>query len=137
MAGFSNYQRNRVLDTIFGGLVYSNDSTLYIALCKSAVSPDDDGNSIDEADYTGYSRVAVACNQTNWPAASNGYISNGTKITFPQNTGTSCTVTHFAILDNNSGGNLIAYGSLDMPKVINPGDDAPEFGEGSLAIQLT
>jgi hypothetical protein len=136
MAGFSNYQRDRVLDFIFNGAVYSPEATLYAALTTVAITASLTGSTITEATYTGYARVAVTCNATNWPVAVDGAMANGTAVTFAECTGGSDTVTHFCLCSANVNGQVIAYGSLSPSRAIESGD-VPEFAIGDFDIQLT
>jgi len=44
-------------------------------------------------------------------------------------------VTHFAIFDAATLGNMLAYGALDTAKAVNDGDTA-EFADAALKITL-
>jgi len=69
MGAKSNYLAKKVLDHILGGSDYTRPSTVYLALCTARPKMDDTGSTITEANYTGYSRLAVTNNSTNFPAA--------------------------------------------------------------------
>lgn len=136
MAGFSNYQRDRVGDSVFRGVAYSADATLYAALCTGAIDADDTGATMPETTYTAYARVAIVVNTSNWATFDDGLSENNNAITFPQCTGNAETITHVALLDASAAGNVVAYGALDSSVEIGVGD-TPEFAAGDLDLQLT
>jgi hypothetical protein len=88
-----------------------------------------------EADYTGYNRVAVVRNATNWTVSGN-VCGNETAITFPAATGGSFTATHFGIVTGITGSataDMLFYGALTSTLTISSGI-TPEFASGSLTI---
>ncbi len=133
MGSFADFLEDELLDHVFGGSAYSAPATLYIAL--STADPTDDGSGLAEPVGDGYARVASTNNLTTWPASSGGAKANGTTITFPQATGAWGTLTHFAIMDASSGGNMLGHGTLTVSKVITSGDTA-SFAVGDLDITL-
>ena len=80
-------------------------------------------------------RVTVTNNATNWPAASGGAKANGIEIAFPTATAPWGTVTHFAVYDAVSGGNMLLWGALLASKTIDT-DDNPKFAIGDLDVAL-
>jgi hypothetical protein len=135
MAGFSDYLENALLNHILGGSDYTRPATVYIALLTAAPTDASTGTTITEANYTGYARKAVTNNATNFPAATGGTKSNGTAITFVQCTGGTSTITHFAIVDAASAGNVIGWGALSSSLSISNGI-TPEFAIGALSVAL-
>lgn len=135
--GLSNYQRQRIFNSMFGGVPYVNDAQLYFALLTAAPGPGDTGASIVEAGYGGYARVSVACNQNNFPPADNdGQGANGAVIDWPDCTSGSSLITHVAVLDGaGSSAKLICFTQLDSAKVIMPGTPA-KFDIGKLIFQF-
>jgi hypothetical protein len=135
MSSFSNFLELELLDHVFGGGDYSRPATLYIALCTAAPTDASTGSTLTEANYTGYARKAFTNNSTNFPAASSGSKSNGVAITFNPCTGGSSTVTHFAIVDAASNGNVLGWGALTASLAVSNGI-TPEFAIGALTITL-
>lgn len=86
-------------------------------------------------DATGYTRVTVTNNATEWPASSGGAKSNGQEIAFPQATVDQGTMSYFALLDALTLGNLMVHDVLTTPKVIDSGD-TPRWQAGTLTINL-
>lgn len=109
MAGSkSNYYENVVLNMMYGS---GNPATIYAALCTSTLSAD--SSTFTEVSGTGYSRVAITNNATNWPAASSSQKKNGTRITFPATgAGGWGTVRGLAFFDAYTGGNMMHWFSI-------------------------
>ncbi len=129
MGSFSNYLENELLDHVFKTTSYTVPTNIYVAL--STADPTESGGSIAEPSGNNYSRVA--CNT--WDAASGGAIANTGAITFPTPSGSWGTVTHFALYDASTAGNMLAYGTLASSKNIGSGD-TPSFAAGELDITL-
>lgn len=134
MGSFTDYLENEMLDHVFGGGDYSRPVTLYIGLSTTTIT--DAGGNITEPSGGNYSRAAVTNNSTNFPAASSGAKSNGTKIEFSTPSAGWGEVTDFFVADASSSGNILGYGQLTIAKTINNGDPA-YFDIGELDISLT
>jgi hypothetical protein len=130
MGSFSNYWENEVLDHLFGKGAYT-PPTIYVAL--SACDPGESGSGLDEPEGGGYARVATEADD--WNSADGGLLDNAVAIEFNAATGNWGTMTHFALFDAATGGNLLAHGSLTQPKTVNAADRA-EFPPGDLEVTL-
>lgn len=131
MAGSkSNYLENEILDHVLGGGDYPRPATVYVALFT--VAPTDVGGGT-ECSGGSYARVAVANNDTNWPAAAGGAKANGIAIAFPEATGDWGEVVAFGIFDALVAGNLMYWGDITVPKSILTGDTA-NFPVGDIDI---
>ena len=130
MGAFSDYWENKILDHIFGKGSYT-PPVIYVAL--STADPTDDGSGFAEPSGNAYARVQTSA--SDWNAASGGSLDNAGDITFGQATGNWGTITHFALFDAATGGNMLAYGSLSQPKTIG-GSDTAKFEAGDLDISL-
>ena len=134
-SGKSHTQISKLLNAEFNDAAYSSPATLYMALWTSTLNAASDGSTSGEASYSGYARVAVTANITNFPTSSGGAaIQNGTAITFAPNGGSLQTVTYFAILDNGTigMGNILYWGSISST-AINPGD-TPQVAVSGLTV---
>ena len=130
MAGsFSDYLENKALDHAFKGSTFTPPGTFYLSL--SAADPTDDGSGLAEPSGNGYSRVSIG----GFSTASNRMISNSAQIQFPMATGPWGSLTHWAIHDALTGGNMLAYGSLTNPLNVVAGN-APPFQAGELTISI-
>lgn len=132
MSQASNYLENELLDHLFNKGAYTAP-TIYVALLTSAPSDTDTGSTITEASYTGYARKSTAAGD--WNVAASGTTDNGNAITFAACTGGSSTVTHFALVDASSAGNLLCYGTLGSSLAVSNGI-TPEFAAGALDVSL-
>lgn len=144
MPAMSDYLENKLVDRIFRGQAFTFPSQLYIGLLTSAPS---DSSSGVEVSGGSYARVVTTCALTTWSgtqsagsttasSGASGTTSNNSPITFQAPSSNWGTVTHFAIYDSNIGGNLMFWGELNAPKIINNGDSAPAFLSGALSVQL-
>ncbi len=130
MGSFSDHWENEILDHLFGKGSYT-PPTIYVGL--STADPGDDGTGLSEPSGNGYARVATAA--ADWSAASGGALDNANAIEFAEATGSWGTVTHFALFDAATSGNLLAHGSLTPSKTIASGDTA-RFQAGDLDVSL-
>lgn len=130
MGGFSDYWENKILDHIFGKGSYT-PPTIYVGL--STADPTDSGSGLAEPSGNGYARVQTSA--SDWNAASNGSLDNAGNITFTQATGHWGTITHFALFDAASAGNMLAFGALSQSKSINE-SETTRFEAGDLQISL-
>jgi len=130
MSGFSDYWENKVLDHIFGKGSYT-PPTIYVGL--STTDPTDAGSGLAEPSDNGYTRVQTST--SDWNTASNGSLDNASDIAFNQATGNWGTITHFALFDAGTAGNILAYGALSQSKSISESDTA-RFKAGDLDISL-
>lgn len=98
-----------------------------------------------------YARVLLAPSLANWAgtqsAASTtastgigGTTSNNAAITYPSPTAAwaigSAAVGGFAIYDQATGGNMLFFAPLTVPKTVNNGDAAPSFAISALTFQI-
>lgn len=142
MAAKSNYLENKIIDFMFRGQSFTRPDNVYVALFTS--SPGDAATGT-EVSGGGYARVAVSGTLANWAgthgagtttvsSGSSGTTSNNNAITFPAPTANWGTVTHFALFDASTSGNMLYWSSLTTSKTINNGDSAPRFPAGSLVV---
>lgn len=126
---FSDYLENELLDHVFGGAAYTAPATIYVALSTTATT--DDGTGTTEPVGGGYARVAAT-----FGTASGGSISNTATVTFPESTGAWGTVTHFALYDAATNGNLLAHGALTTSRTVDGAGITLSFAAGQLTVTL-
>lgn len=142
MAGKSDYLENKFIDFLFRGQAFTAPANIYVGLLTAA--PSDSGGGT-EVSGGGYARVAVSGTLANWAgtqAAGSSTVSTGTggqtsnngSINFPAPTANWGTITHFALYDATSSGNLLYWGALTSSKTVNNGDAAPAFAAGALTV---
>ena len=130
MGSLSNYLEDELLDHVFGKGSFT-PPTIYVAL--STADPLDSGSGLADPSGNGYARVQTT--GADWNAASDGAIDNANTITFNEATGNWGTITHFALMDAASGGNLLVHGALSISKSISSGDTV-KFAAGDLDVSL-
>jgi hypothetical protein len=119
MGSFSDYWENEILDHLFGKNNYT-PPTIHVGL--STADPGDDGAGLNEPTGNGYARVHTE--PADWNVAASGLLDNANTITFNVATGNWGTLTHFALFDAASGGNMLAHGALTQAKIVSSGDTA-------------
>jgi len=132
MTQASDYLENKLADHIVGTTSFTMPANVYIALCTAAPTDVSTGTTITEAAYTSYARVEIS---TLFAASSGGSAATNAAITFPTATGGSETVTHFALCDASTGGNMLVYGPLDSSLAVSSGI-TPEVASGSLTVSV-
>jgi hypothetical protein len=125
----SNYAENKLLDHVLKVAAFSVPANLYVAL--SLADPTEDGSGLDEPAGGAYARVQ--CNA--WDVAANRATSNTSVIQFPRATDDWGAITHWALFDASSGGNMLAYGALTGPSSLTILDTMrPRIVAGGLDI---
>ena len=109
---------------------YTPPTNIFVAL--STTDPLDSGSGITEPS-SNYARKSTA--GADWTTASSGALANANAITFVEATGSWGTITHFALYDLLTIGNMLAHGALTASKAIDSGDTA-SFGAGDLDVSL-
>jgi len=114
MAEFSDYLENKIIDHMLRNQAYTPPATVYLALYTTATS---DAGGGTEVSGGAYARQAVSLSE-----ASGGHSENSADITFPTATADWGTVTHVALMDALTGGNMLMHTPLDASKTVNNGD---------------
>jgi len=106
MGQFSTYAQNKILDHILKVAAYTQPTHLYVAL--STTDPLASGSGITEPSGGSYARKIC----DDWVLASQRKTSNASELVFATATGAWGLLTHWAIFDHISAGNMIAFGQL-------------------------
>ena len=140
MSKFSDYLEEKIIETTLRGAVMPAPSSIYIALFTS--DPTDANTTTNEVTvgawpaYVRQDAAAGAAIATGWAPASNGVSSNAKVITFPANNGSAAiTITHLAIYDAQSSGNMLYHAPLVSAKTLQVGD-VLSFGIGALTVTV-
>lgn len=117
MASFSTHLASLVARFMFknnaGSLTTPGDS-LYVALFTSADGLEANSPA-DELSGNGYARVQVEADDWN---ETDGVVENDGEIEFPQATDDWGTVTHAAVMDASTSGNVLYWGPLTAPREV-------------------
>lgn len=136
MAGVSDYLENKILDHLLGNTPYTAPTTVYLALFTVAPNFETGAGGTEvSTTSTGYARLAVSNNTTNFPNASAGSKSNGTTLTFATPLTSWGTVVAYGVYDASTVGNLLFGNNLTNSKTINLGDTV-SFAVGALSLTL-
>jgi hypothetical protein len=133
MAAMSDYLEVELRKHLFRTGSFTKPTVLAVALFTAAPSDSGGGTEVTGGSYARVDRPPL---DANWTAASatDGLTDNAAVITFPAPTANWGVITHFAIFDATSGGNLLFHGALTTPKTVNNGDPAPTFPAGALDV---
>lgn len=128
MAEFTDFLENKIIDHMLRNQAYTPPSTVYLALFTTAPSDAGGGTEVSGGSYA---RQAVTLS-----AASGGTSSNSADITFPQATADWGTITHVALMDALTGGNMLMHTPLDASKTVNNGDTFKISAAGDLDLAV-
>lgn len=140
LSALSDYAENGMLNLLLRATPLAPPSTLYFSLHKSDPSEAGVGGEVSTTG-TGYARVAVANNTTNFAAcAFTGapVKTNSTTITFPAAVATAWgMVTHWACYTAATGATeMIAHGELATPRYVAI-EDIPKIPAGALSLSFS
>jgi len=126
----SDYLENELLDHVFGNGAYSVPTHIYIAL--STADPTDDASGLAEPSGNNYARKA----HDTWNTAASRALTNDGAITFNQASGSWGEITHYAIFDALTDGNMLAHGALSTSKTVVSGN-TPSIADEEIEISFT
>jgi len=136
MSAASNYLENKVLDHVLTATGYTAPTTRYLALFTntsgSAAANLEAGTLSDEVTTSGsaYGRKTIT-----FAAASGGSSASNATVTFDTATANWGTITHVAVMDAETSGNVLFYGAVTTSKTIETGDTF-QVSSGNLTISL-
>lgn len=135
MSVMTNYFEEKILQTM-RGTTATAPAALYLALFLS--DPTETGSAGTECNYTGYARqlLTLTAPAVNPDVATNVNVYNTAEILFPTPTAAAGTVTHAAIFDAATGGNMLVYKQLAQSIVLNS-ETAPRFAQNELLLSMS
>ena len=125
MAEFSNYLENALINAVLRNTTYTSPATVYVSLYTTDPTDADTGTEVSGGSYA---RTAVTMG-----APTNGSGTNSADVQFPQATGDWGSVSHIAIWDASTSGNMLFHTPLDTTKNITTGD-VFKVASGSLTV---
>lgn len=129
MSAASNYLEDAVLDHVLKNTAYTQPTNLYIGLFTAGTNLEA-GTLTDEVSGGSYARELVA-----FDAASSGSTSNTSTVTFTTATASWGTITHVAIMDAATSGNVLFHGAVTASKTIDSGDTF-QISAGTFTVSL-
>ena len=128
MAELSTYMENRVVN-FMRNVAITGQAAVYVALFTQ-----DDG--LEEGTITSeVSGGSYARELAGLSASSDGVSANASDVTFTTATANWGTITHVALIDAISGGNVIMHNALDVSKVVVNGDTF-KINTGDLTVTI-
>ena len=139
----SDYLENKLIDHLFRAGTFAKPTALWVALFTGAPSDAGGGTEVSGGSYA---RKNLPPSDTNWRATqggttgastgTGGQTANAVQIAFPAPTANWGTVSHFAIFDAPTAGNLLIWDALTVARPILNGDPAPTFNLDALTIAI-
>lgn len=125
MSAASNYLEEKIINAALRGVAFPLPSGIYVSLHTS--NPGEaGGNEVTTGAWPQYARVkaeGTGSISSGWLVPSNGVTSNAKQITFPSmNGGSDITVTHWALYDAATNGNMLVYAPLQTSRLLKNGD---------------
>ena len=154
MGAMTDFLENKLIDWLFRaqalGITGASAgagtglSHAYVGLLTAAPSDSAAGTEVATGSYA---RADVVSSLAAWAGTQgatttavssgvSGTTSNNAAITFPAPTADWGSITHFGVYDAATGGHLLMYSALAIPKTVNNGDPAPSFAVSQLTAQL-
>lgn len=130
MSSISDYLEGALLDHLFSLSGPYTQPTIYVAV--STADPTDSGAGAQEPSGNGYARIATSA--SDWTRTGNT-IQNDQELAFPEASGAWGTLTHVAMYDAATGGNLLLHGALTTAKAIAE-NETLRFPAGNLTFTL-
>lgn len=112
------YFLNLIMGNIFGTAKTPGiPAKYYVAL--STTTPNTDGTGVTEppTSSSGYARVEL----TSLSAPADGVIKNSSAVSFAESLSDWGVITHYAVYDAETGGNLLFYNALEAPRTAEAG----------------
>ena len=144
MSAASSYLEAKVLNHVLTGTAYTQPSSRYVALFNSTsgntLANLQNGTLTDEISTSGtaYARqtitFAAASTVGSGGSAVTTSATNAT-VTFPSATADWGTVTHVAVMDAATAGNVLFFGAVTVSKTISNGDTF-QITSGNLTVAL-
>ena len=123
----SNYLENALINATLRNTSYTTPTTVYVGLFLTDPT---DARTGTEVSGGSYARKAMT-----FGAPSNGASLNSAVVEFAQATANWGTITHFAIFDALTSGNMLYHGALTASKAIETGD-VFKFATSSVSVTL-
>lgn len=121
----TNYLENAVINHVLRNIALASPATVYVGLFTAAPGEAGGGTEVSGG---AYARQAVT-----FIAPVDGATENSADVTFPVAAANWGTITHFAIFDALTVGNMLYHGTLTTARTVNSGDQA-KFLAGALDV---
>ncbi|PGN53933.1 hypothetical protein CN978_29980 [Priestia megaterium] len=127
MTAMSDNLENALINATLRGISYTTPTSVYLALYTSDPT---DAKTGTEVTGGGYARQVIT-----FAAPNNGASASSADVLFPVATAGWGTVTHIAIFDAATAGNMLYYGALLTTKSIATNDQL-KVAAGDITVTL-
>ena len=114
MTAMTDYLEDNLLNHVLRNTAFTSPTTVYVALFTTATNDAGGGTEVAGGSYA---RQAIT-----FSVPTGGVTSNTAIVTFPTASAGWGTITHFAIFDAVSGGNMLYHGALAASRTVQAGD---------------
>lgn len=128
MSAASDFLEDALANHLLNNVSYPSPANIFLGL--STADPLDDGSGLAEPVGNGYARIDPGSF-----TVVGGVGTNDADAEFPLATGSWGTLTHFAIFDAASGGNMLIHGALAASVTIGA-NEVPRFAAGQLSVAV-
>lgn len=109
----TSYFIDLIMGNVFGSKTDPGlPSVFYVGL--STTEPAVDGSGVTEPSGASYARGAIEM----FSVPSDGMVKNQSTVSFNESTENWGVITHYAVFDSITGGNLLFFDSLEEPRTI-------------------
>ncbi len=126
MAAFSDYLESGILNATLRGTPLASPSTIYVALFTTDPTDAKTGNEVVDSAYVRQDAAKGESIVNGWTApadSGDGKMSSNAKvIQFPPIADGTVTISHYAIMDAQTGGNALYHGAFTVPKTLEIND---------------
>ena len=110
----ARYLEDKVFNLTLRGQAFTPPDPVYLALFTSAIDEVTGGTEVSGGDYE---RQEIA-----FDAPVDGTGANTSVVTFPSASADWGTISHWAIMDDLTSGNMLYYGEADTPRTVTTGN---------------
>lgn len=125
MSAASNYTETNVINALLRGVTFPLPTKTYVSL-HTANPGETGGNEVTTAAFPAYVRKEAEVGGaigSGWAAPTDGVTKNAKQLTYPGFDGASpLAITHWAVYDASTGGNLLFYAPLTTSRTLQSGD---------------
>jgi len=126
MSAFSDYLESGILEHTLRGSSLPTPSTIYIALFTTDPTDAATGNEVADSGYLRQDAAKGGTIDSGWSspvASADGTMSSNAKlIQFPPIADGSVTISHYAIFDSLTGGNMLYHAPFTVAKTLEIND---------------
>ncbi len=127
MGSLADFSEIELLDHVCNA-AYTPPATVYLGL--STADPLDDKSGLAEPSGNGYVRKAIT-----FGAAASRQVAQSGIVTFDQASGSWGTITHWALFDAESAGDMLAHGALAAEKEVVSGN-TPSVASAEVTVSF-